>query len=158
MNFEEIYTVLKERFADKILEKNDQNIDPYLIISPDAITEIARFLKREKTLAFDFLSCISGVDYPDEGIIEVVYHIFSYSKGHKLVLKVKLPRDNPVVDSIVGVWKAGDWLEREVYDLLGVEFKGHPNLRRILLPEDWQGYPLRKDYQEPAEYHGIPNK
>ncbi|MCD6386524.1 NADH-quinone oxidoreductase subunit C [Candidatus Sumerlaeota bacterium] len=158
MTFEEIYTLLKGRFGDKILEKNDENIDPYIIISPDAIVQIMRFLKHEKELAFDFLSCISGVDYPDEGIIETVYHIFSYLKGHKLVIKVRLSRDNPIVDSVTGVWRSADWLEREVYDLLGVKFKGHPNLRRILLPEDWEGHPLRKDYQEPAEYHGIPNK
>ncbi len=85
----------------------------------------------------------------------MVYHLFSYTLRHWMVLKVDTPRDNPVVPTVSGVWRAAEWQEREVYDLLGVTFTGHPDLRRILMPEDWPGHPLRKDFVEPQEYHGI---
>ena len=101
----------------------------------------------------DCLSNESGVDYKDR--IEVVYHLFSYSKRHTAVLKVKLPRDNPSVETLEGVWKSANWMEREIFDLIGVNFEGHSDMRRILMPEDWIGHPQRKDFVEPAEYHGI---
>jgi NADH-quinone oxidoreductase subunit C len=101
----------------------------------------------------DCLSNESGVDYKDR--IEVVYHLFSYRHRHTAVLKVKLARDNPEVDTLENLWKSANWMEREIFDLLGVNFKGHSDLRRILMPEDWPGYPLRKDFVEPLEYHGI---
>ncbi len=158
MNFTELYKLLKERFDNKILGSNEANIDPFIVVEPSALVEIMHFLKVSEETRFDFLSCISGVDYPEEQIIEVVYHLFSYSRRGKLTLKVRLPRENPVVDSVTSVWKSADWLEREVYDLFGVKFTGHLHLRRILLPEDWEGHPLRKDYVEPIAYHGIKNK
>jgi NADH-quinone oxidoreductase subunit C len=94
--------------------------------------------------------------------MELVYHLSSIRFKHTLVLKVMIDRWNngregelPVVPSVTGIWRTADWHEREVFDLSGVEFSGHPNLRRILCPEDWEGYPLRKDYELPKEYHGI---
>ena len=89
---------------------------------------------------------------------EVVYHLFSYTHRHALVLKVGVPRDNARLATVSTVWRAALWQEREIFDLLGVDFEGHPDLRRILLPEDWVGHPLRKDYVEPTEYHGISTK
>ena len=101
------------------------------------------------------LSNLSGVDYPKRNVIEVVYNLYSYPHRHLFTLKVEAPRDNPVVPTVSGVWSHADWQEREAFDLLGVVFDGHPDLRRILMPEDWPGHPLRKDFVEPEEYHGI---
>jgi NADH-quinone oxidoreductase subunit C len=129
--------------------------DPWIVIEPPAIAEVCAFLKSDPDLAFDCLSNETGVDYKAEGHIQVVYHLFSYTHRHYIVLKVNAPRDNPVVPTVENVWKAANWLEREIYDLLGVVFEGHCDLRRLLMPEDWIGYPLRKDFVEPEEYHGI---
>jgi NADH-quinone oxidoreductase subunit C len=101
------------------------------------------------------LSSLSGVDYPKTSTIQVVYHLYSYSHRHMMVLKVSASRDDPVIRTVAGVWRAANWHEREVFDLLGVRFEGHPDMRRLLMPEDWLGHPLRKDFVEPEEYHGI---
>ena len=129
--------------------------DPFIRLEPAAILAVCQFLRDEPDLQFDALSNETGVDYKAKGVIEVVYHLYSYPHRHAIVLKVDAPRDNAVVPSIETVWKAANWLEREIYDLLGVTFEGHSDLRRLLMPEDWIGYPLRKDFVEPEEYHGI---
>ena len=126
------------------------------ITSPSArIVEVCQFLRTEPALRFDCLSNLSGVDYPKRNAIQVVYHLFSYPLRHWIVLKIDATRDDPVVPTVSVVWSAANWQEREVFDLLGVTFTGHPDLRRILMPEDWPGHPLRKDFVEPQEYHGI---
>ncbi len=103
------------------------------------------------------LQVITGTDYEDR--IEVSYVLCSFTKNNELILKVKLPKADPnavpEIDSVCSVWKAADWQERECYDMVGVIFKNHPNLRRILCPEDWEGWPLRKDYVVAEEYHGM---
>ncbi len=124
----------------------------------DRIVDVAQLLKTTKGLELDHCDVITGVDYPKRDLIEVVYHLFSYRHRHGIVLKVEAPRAKPVVPSVEGVWKAANWLERECYDLLGVTFTGHPDLRRVLLPDDWQGHPLRKDYAEAGGYHDISNE
>jgi len=126
---------------------------PVLLLLMFGTVEFGRFMNEDPELAMDCLSNESGVDYKDR--IEVVYHLFSYQHRHGAVLKVKLPRDNPSVATLEGVWKSANWMEREIFDLLGVNFEGHSDMRRILMPEDWIGHPLRKDFVEPAEYHGI---
>ena len=164
---------LKQKFGDKICGANLENIDPWIEATPDGLVEICTHLKNEPSLAFDYLNCISGVDYlhTDEKKaakvdwqphVEVVYHLFSMKHKHSLVLKVILPRwkddqpgQLPELSSVAHIWSTADWHEREVYDLMGVFFTDHPNLRRILCPEDWVGHPLRKDYEMPLEYHGI---
>ena len=164
---------LKTKFGAKIAGANFENIDPWIEVSPDGLLEVCHYLHNEPTLAFDYLNCISGVDYlhTDEKKAaksewqphtEVVYHLFSMKHKHSLVLKVILPRwkndkpgELPEVPSVSDLWSTADWHEREVYDLSGVYFTGHPNMRRILCPEDWVGHPLRKDYEFPLEYHGI---
>jgi NADH-quinone oxidoreductase subunit C len=98
---------------------------------------------------------VTGLDLPKDNKLQVVYHLYSYSKRHQIVLKVDLPREAASVSTVEGVWKAANWLEREVFDLFGVIFDGHSDLRRIMLPEDWVGHPLRKDYVEQEEYDGI---
>ena len=164
---------LKVKFGDKITGSNLEAIDPWIEVAPDALADVCRHLKDAPELRFDMLNCISAVDYfePDpkkaakadfEPHLEVVYHLSSTAKKHTLVLKVMLPRwrddvpgQLPRVASVTGVWSTALWHEREVFDLSGVEFTGHPDLRRILCPEDWVGHPLRKDYEMPLEYHGI---
>lgn len=164
---------LKKKFGDKITGSNFDAIDPWIEVSSGALLEIGTYLRDADQLRFEMLNCITAVDYcePDEKKakktgwdphIELVYHLSSISLKHTLVLKVQLPRwkndqegQLPEVPSVVDVWRTADWHEREVYDLSGIRFVGHPNLRRILCPEDWVGYPLRKDYEMPLEYHGI---
>jgi NADH-quinone oxidoreductase subunit C len=146
---------LRERFADAIVEDRTDALDPWVRVRPDAIADVCRYLKDDQALGFDALGNLSGVDYPKEQAIQVVYHLYSYRHRHAVVLKVNADRDAPVVPSVAGVWRAANWLEREVFDLLGIDFAGHPDLRRLLMPEDWPGHPLRKDFVEPEEYHGI---
>ncbi len=148
-----IYERVKARFGNRILEVADKKPDPFLVVDPPAIVEVCQFMRDDPELGFDCLSNESGVDYKDR--IEVVYHLFSYRHRHGAVLKVKLPRDNPSLKTLEGLWKSANWMEREIFDLLGVNFEGHSDLRRILMPEDWPGHPLRKDFVEPLEYHGI---
>jgi NADH-quinone oxidoreductase subunit C len=164
---------LKSKFGEAIAGANLENTDPWIEVSAEGLVAVCRYLRDDPSLAFDYLNCITGVDYlhTDEKKAakaewlphtEVVYHLFSMRHKHSLVLKVILPRwkDDvpgklPEVPSVSGIWSTADWHEREVYDLSGVFFTGHPNLRRILCPEDWVGHPLRKDYEMPLEYHGI---
>jgi NADH-quinone oxidoreductase subunit C len=148
-----IYERVKERFGDRVLEVVSKPPDPFCVIAPAAIVEVAQFMRDDPQLAMDCLSNESGVDYKDR--VEVVYHLFSYRQRHGAVLKVKLPRENPSVATVENVWKSANWMEREIYDLVGVTFEGHSDLRRLLMPEDWPGHPLRKDFVEPMEYHGI---
>jgi NADH-quinone oxidoreductase subunit C len=173
MTATEIIAVLEAEFGSRIKDKKTDTIDPYVVVEPAHLLEVSRFLRDDANLKFDQLNCISGVDYlePDpkkapkagfEPHLEVVYHMSSFAHRHRFTLKLILPRwkDNkpgslPEVPSLTGLWLAADWHEREVYDLSGVWFNGHPDLRRILLSEDWIGHPLRKDYEFPLEYHGI---
>lgn len=129
--------------------------EPYLFVDPQAIVEVCRFLRDDPDLNFEVLSDETAVDWPKEEKIQVVYHLFSYSQRHQIVLKVDLPRDNPKIATVEGLWKVANWFEREIFDLFGVFFEGHSDLRRIMLPEDWVGHPLRKDYVEQEEYDGI---
>jgi NADH-quinone oxidoreductase subunit C len=152
-----IHGKLKDRFGDAVGDL-ESGFDPAIRVPPASIVEVSEFLASEPDLAFDCLSNQSGVDYPARNEIEVVYHLFSYRLRHACVLKAGVPRDKPAMPTVSGVWKTAIWQEREIFDLLGVVFAGHPDLRRILLPEDWVGHPLRKDYAEPEEYHGIRTK
>jgi NADH-quinone oxidoreductase subunit C len=108
---------------------------------------LAQFLATDPNLAFTYLSDVTGVDrFPIEPRFELNYHLLSLSRRETLRLRVRVPGSDPVIDSIVPVWPTANWHEREIFDLFGVRFEGHPDLRRMFLPEDWEGYPLRKDY------------
>jgi NADH-quinone oxidoreductase subunit C len=130
--------------------------DPWFRVEPYRIADLAILLKTDPELHFDYLECVTGVDLPEDGKIEVVYHVYSYAKRHRIVLKCLLDRADPALPTVSHVWPTANWQERECFDLLGVLFDGHPDLRRLLLPDDWVGHPLRKDYQQPESYHGIP--
>jgi NADH-quinone oxidoreductase subunit C len=174
MNATEIHQLLLERFgATKITGVNLEATDPWVEVASAAIREVALFCRDDDRLRLNHLNDLCGVDYfePDpkkaakyghEPHVEVVYHLSSLPRKHKITVKVKLPRwkdgkagEIPEVDSVADIWGIADWHEREAYDLMGIRFLGHPNLRRILCPEDWVGHPLRKDYEMPLEYHEI---
>lgn len=155
MTFEEIQQRLAAKFGERIGPLAPANKDPFLLVQPADIVEICRFLKSDPDLAFDCLMNLSTVDWPKKNQIEVVYHLFSYAKRHAFILKALLDRAKPEIQSVEPVWKAADWLEREQYDLMGVTFTGHPDLRRIMMPDDWVGNPLRKDYKEEGQWHNI---
>jgi len=154
MEAKEIYAALEQQFSGKVRDFKGDVPEPYLTVDGPAIIDVCRFL-RDGAFKFEVLSDLTAVDWPKDEKIQVVYHLFSYSLNHQIVLKVDLPRANPKVATVEGVWKVANWFEREVYDLFGVIFDGHTDLRRIMLPEDWIGYPLRKDYVEQEEYDGI---
>lgn len=155
MEAKEIYGRIEKEFPGKVSGFQGEVLDPNLRVDSQAIVEVCRYLRDDADLKFETLSDLTALDLPKENKIQVVYHLFSYSRRHQIVLKVDLPRENPQVSTVEGVWKVANWFEREVFDLFGVVFQGHSDLRRILLPEDWVGYPLRKDYVEQEEYDGI---
>lgn len=151
----EIIQNLTNKFSQRIVESNSEILEPFIRIAPQDIPEVIGYLKSESTLKMEYLNLISGVDWLKENKMEVVYHLSSMTHHHKIVIKTYVDRNEPKVPSIVSLYGGANWHEREVYDLMGIKFEGHPDLRRILLPDDWMGHPLRKDYQFPEEYHGI---
>ena len=153
-----IYDLLKSEFgAGKVKEHvvtGDEKkgyCDPYILLEASALPEICRFLKDDERLQFNMLHCISGVDWPE--YFESVYHIHSMIQKHWVILKVRVPKDHPHVPSIASLWPAANWHERESFDLVGIVYDGHPQLRRILLPDEWEGHPLQKDYVMPEHDH-----
>lgn len=167
--------LLAAKVPGAVVEVVETGRHPSLTIAADRLVEAARALRDDPDLAMDCCHLISGVDWPAKtpaegpGTLEVVYHLVSYGRKRDaayrrgavkndgfLALRVRVPRDKPEVPSVMAVWVGADWHERETYDLVGIRFTGRPPLRRILLPEDWPGHPLRKDWSYPVEYHGIP--
>ena len=155
MHAQEIYAALEQQFPGKVSDFKGEVPEPYLTVDAASIVEVCRFLRDYVGLDFEVLSDLTALDWPKAEKIQVVYHLFSYTNNHQIVLKVDLPRDNPKIATVENIWKVANWFEREAYDLFGVIFEGHSDLRRIMLPEDWTGYPLRKDYVEQEEYDGI---
>ncbi|HHJ52874.1 MAG TPA: NADH-quinone oxidoreductase subunit C [Caldithrix abyssi] len=154
MTAQEIHDRLQEKFPEAILEFNNEVLQPFLQIKPDQFYPVCEYLRDNEDMDFDYLMNLAGVDYGEQ--LGAVYHLYSMSKKHKIVLKVTVSREDPKIPSIADLWRTADWHEREAYDLFGIIFEGHPDLRRLLLPEDWEGYPLRKDYVQPEYYHDIP--
>jgi len=134
-------------FGPEIVAIHSDFGDDTALVRRDRIVEILRFLRDDPDLRFDFLMDLTGVDYlGEEPRFEVVYHLYSLEKKHRVRIKVRLPEDDPSIDSAVSVWPGINWYEREAYDMYGILFRGHPNLTRILMYEGFQGHPLRKDY------------
>ena len=152
-----IHTRLLDKFGEKITAFQAEALQPWAVVAPEAIAEVAAFCKADPDLAFDNLMCLSAVDYIKETPprMEVVYHLFSYKHRHVFVLKVMLPREGPALPTVEGVWGVANWHEREAFDLFGIVFTGHSDMRRILLPDDWEGHPLRKDWVDPDFYNGM---
>jgi len=158
MTQEDIWAQLAGQFGDFVAPLSETKGDRFTLVKGEKIVEVCQFLRNTAGLELDYCQDITAVDWPARKVIEVVYHLYSLPHRHGLVLKVEANRDQPVVPTVEGVWKAASWLEREIYDLFGVSFTGHSDLRRILMPDDWVGHPLRKDYQEAGGYHGIGNE
>ena len=162
MSFDEIRLLLIERFGESIVVGEEITaLQPALLIDPDRIADVCLELRDNPKTYFDFLSCLSGVDYGIEANrFGVVYHLTSMP--YQIQLTLKIIKDNnrdlenlPSFPTVSSVYRAADWHEREAFDMMGIFFDGHPDLRRILLPDDWDGYPLRKDYKTAEYYKGI---
>ena len=156
-------TATMELIQIKSLIENELNLSVELmeksgqltVLSQDLLT-ICDFLWRNPNTYFDSLSCVTAIDFGEEtGQLEVIYTLYSIPFHITMHLRVLVNREKPEVPSVCSIWKTADWHEREAYDFFGIQFLGHPNLTRILLPADWEGHPLRKDYVEQERYHRI---
>ncbi len=163
---EEIFEILKNEFGEIILSiDKDTPTEPIISVEPLKIHIVSKFLRDNSELQFDSLMCLSGVDDAngkkvkdnegydviEGGTLSVYYHLYSTVFKHKITLKVSAPREDAKVESVENVWKCADWHEREAYDMIGIKFLNHPDLRRILMPYDWEenSHPLRKDVKVP---------
>lgn len=161
MNFPEIKEILSNKFGENtFLEINQKSNQPILQIDVQQLIEVCKFLYEDERLFFDYLVCLTGIDNGlEKGTVDVLYNLTSIPYQHNLTLKVTISRQIEgyfcTIPTLSNIWKTANWHEREAFDLIGICFEGHPDLRRILLPSDWNGYPLRKDYQEQYFYHGI---
>lgn len=146
MDNEAIKKFVLDRVAEAECVEGTQFLQ--VTIPAEKILPLATELKSNESTAFDFLFCLTAVDRPD--YMEVVYHLKSTINGHQFVLKAKInSRENPEVETVCFIWRTAELHEREAYDLFGIKFLNHPDLRRLLLPDDWEGWPMRKDYEDP---------
>jgi len=156
VKIEEIIDVLRGQFSELSFELLENSTPGGIIIPLNGMVDVMQFLHSDERCYFDMLSCVTGVDNgPEENSMELVYNLYSIPYDTHLAIKVSVPRQKPMVESLVAIWKTADWQEREVYDMYGIDFLGHPDLRRILMPADWEGFPLRKDYKEQKYYRGM---
>ncbi len=179
-----IYELLAAHLGDGALAFNEHPLEPWADIAPGRVADACRFLRDDARLDFDQLMCLSGLDwdgydaagkgksvailgYNDDGQPEksdrvatgdlgVAYHLYSHALRHRFTLRLRVPRGAATVPTVSGVWATASWHEREAWDLLGITFAGHPDLRRMLLQDDWVGHPLRKDYVMPDQWNGVP--
>ena len=152
MTFDDIVKFLESQAAGKV-SKIDQK--EAIFVLPENWIEVSMLLKNELDLDFNYLMCISSYDKGDGRIYGVAYNLFSTAKNHYLEVRIEVD-DGINIPSVVSLWKTADWHEREAYDMMGISFEGHPDLKRILLSDDWEGHPLRKNFKEPDYYHGMP--
>ena len=155
MDIESIRSVI-ESVSNQNNVSAENSTPQTFLISCVNLSVVAKALHQNPATYFDQLSCITGIDNgPEAETMEVVYTLYSIPFNQSLNLKVVLDRKNPEVESVSSIWKSANWLEREVFDMYGIKFLNHPDLRRILMPADWDGFPLRKDYQEQETYRNI---
>lgn len=170
-NPQEIFEILSSNFPDAGIQIDSSlPVEPIINVNSLKIKEVSKFLAENEELLFDSLMNLSGVDDANGkkekdadgfdiivgGTLSVYYHLHSTKLNHKVTLRVSTERENPEVESVESIWKAANWHEREAFDMFGIKFLNHPDLRRILMPYDWEaGYPLRKDYKNPEFYHGM---
>lgn len=156
---EEILEYLTDRFPETEFQSLKEDVGPMRIKVPASlIKDVAKVLRDDDQLQFNTLMCLSGLHYPKEEEMGVAYHLYSTHLGHNLALNVRVPEVKPELPTIEQIWKTANWHEREAYDMFGIIFTGHPDLRRILCPDDWEGHPLRKDYVQQETYRGVTTK
>lgn len=140
----------------KIVPWGPKQCEGYVEVPAAKILEVCRTLRDDAECKYEINMCISGVDYSkDDDKLAVIYHLLSVERNQRCQIRTWVPKSDPTLETVESVWPAANWHERETYDLVGIIFRGHSDLRRILCPEDWVGFPLRKDYEFPKEYHGI---
>ena len=154
MDYKKILEAVKAAHPDAIVPTEEGG--EYLSVKPEAWLEVAVFLKENENLGFDSLMCITGFDLGAGQPLGIAYNFHSMKHLHKIEIRIMVDRDGGSLPSVANIWRTADWHEREAYDMYGMTFEGHPDHRRMLLPEDWVGHPLRKDYEMPDEYRGIP--
>lgn len=160
--FHEVVRMVKSLSNNEAIfdQVNDEVVQPFVVVKPALLLQVCEFIHEYPKLFFDSLNCITAIDNgaDTKSRYEVIYHLYSLLNEEFFIIKVFATADktgNYAVPSVTPVWKTADWHEREAYDLMGINFVGHPDLRRILLPADWIGHPLRKDYEAQETYHGI---
>jgi len=148
LNPKDIAEKIKEQFPDQVIDTAEFRDQVAVIVKRDKIVEICRYLHDDPHLSLDHLQDVTAVDYLNKKDVrfEVVYNLYSIKYHHKIRIRAQVPENDPEIDSVVPIWAGANWHERECFDMFGIVFTGHPDLRRILLPEDWEGHPLRKDY------------
>ena len=139
-------------FIDGVKLNSEANI---IFVTSASLLAVADKFKNDVNLNFDFLMCITALDNGDSKNFTIAYNFHSNKHNHSVEIRVVVT-DEEEVPSLANIWKTADWHEREAYDMMGIKFSGHPDLKRILLPEDWEGFPLRKDYKVADYYHGVP--
>ncbi len=149
---QQVAAAVEKKFPGSVTESN---VNGHIQLDGKQWCEIATYLRDDPAFLFDSLQCITGYDFGTGEPLEIRYNLHSMSFNHKIEIRIKTDRKAPQVPSIELVWRIGDWFERETYDMYGIKFTGHRNLSRILCPEDWEGWPLRKDYETQETYHGI---
>ena len=156
MDLAGIIGIINAKFGEDFASIDEEVSADTVRLTPEKWGQLAPFLRETPELFFDAMMCITGID---EGVesenLAVIYNLHSMKHNHKLEIYVSMPKSDPKVPSVEQIWRVADWFEREVYDMFGIEFEGHRDLRRILLPSDWEGFPLRKDYEFPETWHGI---
>lgn len=147
MDGEALRSKIRERFPDAVVSEHDFRGDQTLVLSASVLHDALKFVRDEPGLELDLLCTVCGVDYPERALrFEVVYHLMSVKHRHRLRLRFPVSEESSMVDSVTDLFPTANWFEREVFDMIGIRFKGHPNLRRILTHEGFEGHPLRKDY------------
>ena len=156
MTTNQIFDLMKNTFGQKVLQINLNDVPQSIEITVKENYNLFIFLRDNDKLYFDMLSSITGIDNgPEDNTMEVIYNLYSIPFDLHLMVKIKIAREYAMVPTVSNIWKTANWHEREIFDLLGIRFEGHPDLRRILLPNDWEGHPLRKDDVLQERYHGI---
>ena len=159
MKQKDIIETIEKKFPDEVVASDAEAINAFIAVKPEALHKIVEFMHDDENLLFDMCHSIAGVDYAKDKPLAITYHFTSYKFKHWLTVKVEFAdRENCEIETISDIYGGANWHEREAYDLLGIIFKGHPNLKRILTPDDWEGHPLRKDYQMPETYQGVKAK
>ena len=156
MTTNQIFDLMKNTFGQKVLQINLNDVPQSIEITVKENYNLFIFLRDNDRLYFDMLSSITGIDNgPEDNTMEVIYNLYSIPFDLHLMVKIKIARESAMVPTVSNIWKTANWHEREIFDLFGIRFEGHTDLRRILLPNDWEGHPLRKDDVLQERYHGI---